>query len=92
MEAFPLLLAGHLGMTVRELGQRMDVDEYRRWLAFHRYVNPLGGEWRQTARIVTASLAPYCRARPPREDDFMPTEKLPMSQAEILAEFAKLKQ
>jgi hypothetical protein len=90
MEAFPLLLAGHLGMTVRELGQRMDVAEYKQWLALHRYVNPLGGEWRQTARIVTATLAPYCRSRPPREDDFIPIEKPAMSETQIMAELAKL--
>jgi hypothetical protein len=79
-------------MTVRELGQRMDVAEYRQWLAFHRYVNPLGGEWRQTARIVAATLAPHCgRGRPPREDDFMPTDKPPMTPEQIAAELSKLK-
>lgn len=92
MDAFPLLLAGHLGMTVRELGQRMDVAEYRQWLAFHRFVNPLGGEWRQTGRIVAAVLAPYCsRGRPPREDDFIPIQKPPMSAEQIAAELSKLK-
>ena len=92
MDAFPLILAGHLGMTERELGQRMDVAEYRRWLAFHMYVNPLGGEWRQTARIVAATLAPHCtRSRPPREDDFMPIHKPPMTAEEIAAELSKLK-
>lgn len=78
-------------MTERELGQRMDVAEYRRWLAFHRYVNPLGGEWRQTARIVAATLAPHVgRGKTPREDDFMPIERPPMTGAEIAAELAKL--
>ena len=92
MDAFPLVLAGHLGMTVRELGQRMDVAEYRQWLAFHRFVNPLGGEWRQTGRIVAAVLAPYCsRGRPPREDDFIPIQKPPMSAEQIAAELSKLK-
>lgn len=79
-------------MTLRELGQRMDVAEYRKWLAFHRFVNPLGGEWRQTAKVVTATLAPHCgKGKTPREDDFMPTEKLPMTGAQIAAELAKLK-
>ena len=64
LDAFPLLLAGHLGMTLRELGQRMDVAEYKKWLALHRFVNPLGGEWRQTARVVAATLAPALRTRP----------------------------
>jgi hypothetical protein len=79
-------------MTVRELSERMDLAEYKRWLAFHRYVNPLGGEWRQTARITAAVLAPHCgRGRTPKEDDFMPTEKPPMTAAQIAAELNKLK-
>jgi hypothetical protein len=78
-------------MTVRELGQRMDVAEYRQWLAFHRYVNPLGGEWRQTARLVAATLAPHCgKRRPPREEDFMPIDKPPMTAEQIAAELGKL--
>ncbi len=91
LDAFPLLLAGHLGMTLRELGQRMDVAEYKRWLAFHRFVNPLGGEWRQTARIVTATLAPHSNGRPPKEDDFMPIDRPPMTAEQIAAELSKLK-
>lgn len=78
-------------MTVRELGERMDVAEYRTWLAFHQYVNPLGGEWRQTARLIAAVLAPYCgRGRAPREDDFMPIAKPPMTGEQIAAELKKL--
>jgi len=78
-------------MTVRELGQRMDVAEYRRWLAFHRFVNPLGGEWRQAARIVAATLAPHCgRGKSPREEDFMPIERPPMTAEQIAAELSKL--
>lgn len=87
------MLAGHLGMTVRELGQRMDIGEYRQWLAFHRFVNPLGGEWRQTARIVAATLAPHCGVHNvPREDDYMPIERPPMTAAQISAELSKLGQ
>ena len=79
-------------MTVRELGQRMDVAEYRQWLALHRFVNPIGGEWRQTARIVAATLAPHCgKGRTPKEDDFMPIERPPMTADQIAAELAKLK-
>lgn len=78
-------------MTVRELGERMDVAEYKQWLALHRFVNPLGGEWRRTAKLTAAVLAPHCgRGRTPREDDFMPIEKPPMTAAEIAAELSKL--
>jgi len=69
----------------------MDVAEYKQWMAFHRFVNPLGGEWRQTARIVAATLAPYCgKKHPPREDDFMPIQKPPMTAEQIEAELSKL--
>jgi hypothetical protein len=78
-------------MTVRELGQRMDVAEYRRWLAFHRFVNPLGGEWRQAAKIIAAILAPYSKGRPPQEDTFMPIDRPPMTGDQIAAELSKLK-
>lgn len=77
---------------MRELGQRMDVAEYRMWLAFHRFVNPLGGEWRQTARLTAAVLATWGgKGRTPREDDFMPIEKPPMTADQIAAELSKLK-
>ena len=79
-------------MTVRELGQRMDVAEYRQWLAFHMYINPLGGEWRQTARLVAATLAPHSgRNRQPREEDFMPIARVPMTADQIESELQKLK-
>ena len=79
-------------MTVRDLGERMDLAEYKRWLAFHRYVNPLGGEWRQAARITAAVLAPHCgRGRTPKEDDFMPIDRPPMTAEQIAAELAKLR-
>lgn len=69
----------------------MDVAEYRQWLALHLYVNPIGGEWRQTARMIAATLAPHSeRGRPPQEDDFMPTKKPPMTAGQIAAELAKL--
>ena len=78
-------------MTLRELGHRMDVAEYKKWLALHRFVNPLGGEWRQTARVVAATLAPHCgRGRTPREDDFMPIERPPMTADQIEAELSRL--
>jgi hypothetical protein len=85
------LLAGTLGRTVEELGRTMSVDEFKGWLAIHRYVSPLDlGGWRQTGRIVAATLAPYSRGRPPKEEDFMPIEKPPMTGDQIAAELAKL--
>lgn len=86
------LLAGTLGRTVEELGRTMSVAEFKGWLAMHRYVSPLDlGGWRQTGRIVAATLAPYTKGRPPNEEDFMPIERPPMTGAQIAAELSKLK-
>ncbi|NBW16971.1 MAG: hypothetical protein EBR82_54245 [Caulobacteraceae bacterium] len=85
------LLAGTLGRTVEELRSTMSVAEYRGWLALHRFVCPLDlGGWRQTGRIVAATLAPHTRGRVPKEEDFMPIERPPMTGAEIAAELAKI--
>ncbi|NBW15369.1 MAG: hypothetical protein EBR82_45975 [Caulobacteraceae bacterium] len=83
-------LAGHLGKSIREVEQ-FDAHELREWLAFHRFVAPFGDEWRQTARTIVATLAPYSSGRALREEDYMPIEKPPMTGAEIAAELAKLK-
>ena len=46
---FLFRLAGHLGMTVRELGERMDSRELTEWMAFERYYHgTIGDEWWQT--------------------------------------------
>jgi len=86
------LLAGTLGRTVEELRATMSVAEYRGWLAMHRFVCPLDiGGWRQTGRIVAATLAPHVKGRVPKEEDFMPIERPPMTPAEIAAELSKIR-
>jgi len=51
----------------------MDSREFSTWLAFDRFFEPIGDEWRQTGLQVAASLAPYCpRGKTPRPEDFMP--------------------
>jgi len=73
---FAMRLAGHLGMTLGELFERMDSREFSRWIAFHTYYEPLGGEWEQTATLAAAILAPYCkRGQTPDPDEFVPTKK-----------------
>lgn len=84
-------LAGHLGMTLAELRDRMTIDEWKWWVAYHRFVSPFGDEWRRTARLIAAMLAPYSRGRAPKEEDFMPIEIPPMTAEEIAAELSKLK-
>jgi len=85
-----LKLAGHLGMTLEELYSKMSVDEMKLWVAYHRFVSPFGDEWRRTARLIAAMLAPYSKGRIPKEDDFMPIDTLPMTAEEIQAELSKL--
>lgn len=73
---FAMRLAGHLGMTLRELHSRMDSREFSMWLAMHTYYEPIGGEWQQTATIAAAVLAPYTRrGQTPDPEDFIPTQK-----------------
>jgi hypothetical protein len=84
-----LRLAGFLKKSIREVEQ-FDVDELREWMAFHRFVQPFGDEWRQTGRLAAAIVAPFNSGPPMREEDFMPLEKPPMTGAEIAAELAKI--
>lgn len=73
---FAMRLAGHLGMTLGELFERMDSREFSRWLAMHTYFEPIGGQWEQTATLAAAVLAPYCkRGQTPDPQDFIPIQK-----------------
>ena len=82
---FAMRLAGHLGMTLRELFQRMDSREFGMWLAKHTYFEPIGGEWEQTCTLAAAMLAPYCRRGDvPEPDDFIPIlKKKPQHKTQI---------
>jgi hypothetical protein len=59
MRRFLFRLAGHLGMTVRELSRRMDSQELSEWVAFTRYYHALPDPWQQTGLLTSAVLAPY---------------------------------
>lgn len=73
---FAMRLAGHLGMTLGELFERMDSREFSRWLAVHQFYEPIGGEWQQTATLAAAVLAPYCRrGQTPDPEDFIPVRR-----------------
>lgn len=79
-------------MTVGELFTRMDSREFAYWQAYHRYYEPIGGEWEQTGLAVAATLAPYCpRGRTPKPRDFIPTEKPPQHRLQIEEEFEKIR-
>ena len=78
-------------MTVRQISETMDSREFSEWKAFSRFFEPFGDEWRQSALIMCAALAPYCRRdKIPKPDDFMPVQLPPQSQAEIRAEMKKI--
>lgn len=87
---FLFRLAGFLKMTVRELGERMLVDEFREWMAFDRYLEPFGREWEQTGTLAALAIAPHVKGRTPKPEDFMPIARTPMTAAEIAAELSKL--
>jgi len=89
---FLFRLAGHLGMTVGELEDRMTSAELAEWMALDMYHQPLPNPWYQTGVLASATLAPHCgRGKAPKAEDFMPRARLPQSPEQMLAELAKLK-
>lgn len=68
-------LAGHLGMTVGELGQRMSSRELSEWMAYDA-IEPIGNHWQQTgmvaATVANVNRDPKKRANPFQPEDFMP--------------------
>lgn len=84
-------LAGHLKMTVAELGQRMDSREFAEWVAFDRHFEAIPDPWRQTARLASATLAPHCKkGRSPKEDDLIPIEPPPQHPEQIRMQVEEL--
>jgi len=89
---FLFRLAGHLGMTVDELCDRMTAAELSEWMALDMYHQPLPNPWYQTGVIASAALAPHCgRGKAPKAEDFVPRARLPQSPEQMMAELAKLK-
>jgi hypothetical protein len=87
------MLAGHLGMTVGELEQRMDSRELSEWLAFARYFQPLDNSWAQTGVLASAVLAPHSRrGHMPKPADFIPTDSPPQHKTQMLDVLAQMKQ
>lgn len=84
-------LAGHLKMTVRELGERMDSRELSEWIAYTRHFEPLPDSWRQAGMLASMILAPHCeRGRAPKAADFVPIEPPPQHPDQIREEVQKL--
>jgi hypothetical protein len=86
-------LAGFLGMTVKQLMRDMDSRELSEWMAYHRFYSPLPDTWRETGLLASAALAPYCpRGKTPKAEDFVPIEKAPQHDLQLLEQLEGLKQ
>jgi hypothetical protein len=86
-------LAGHLKMTVGEIERRMSAVEFAEWLAYTRYFEALPDSWRETGLLASAVLAPYsAKGRTPKADDFVPIEKPPQHQDQMIDQLRQLKQ
>jgi len=84
-------LAGHLKMKLEDILTTMSSREFSFWLAYHRYYEPIGGEWERAGLVVSASLAPYCpRGSTPKPRDFIPTLKPPQHPLQMLEELQKV--
>ena len=80
-------------MTVGELGQRMDSRELSEWIAYIRHFEAIPDPWRQTAKLVTAVLAPHCRRGAMlREEDYIPLESPPQHPEQMRLEIERLRQ
>lgn len=85
-------LAGHLKKTVAEI-EKMSAREFAEWLAFTRYFEALPDSWRETGLLASAMLAPHCeRGKAPKADDFIPIEKPPQHQQQMLEQIKQLQQ
>ena len=86
-------LAGFLKMRLEDLFENMSSREFAYWQAYHRYYEPVGGEWHQTGLVASAVLAPYCpRGSTPKPKDFIPVMKPPQHPIQMLEELARIKQ
>ncbi len=74
--AFYFRLAGHLGMTVRELLSRIDSREITEWIVYERAHGPLGDRrLDHIGAMITAAIVNANRGKgpPKRVEDFLPS-------------------
>jgi hypothetical protein len=89
---FLFALAGHLGMTVQDIEQRMDSRELAEWICYARFYRPLNDSWKQMGILASAALAPYSkRGMAPKPDDFIPLEQPPQHRTQINDALSRLK-
>lgn len=65
------------GRPVAQLQQEIDSQHFTELLAYDRYIEPFGGEWRQVGMLaaVVAGLA-SSKGKRPTPEDFMPLLKV----------------
>lgn len=92
---FALLLAGHLGMTLGELGERMTAREFDLWWAYHRS-HPIG-DLRDDLRtgILASTVANFSGktlkpGKTMNPSDFMPTEAKPPEEPDPMEYFGAM--
>jgi hypothetical protein len=69
----------------------MDSQEFSEWIAMHQYYNPLPDPWKETSLVVAATLAPHSpKGRTPKADEFVPVQKPPQHESQMLAELQRL--
>jgi hypothetical protein len=89
-----MVLCGHLGMTLGELGQRMSAQEFALWCARHAQV-PIG-EVRDDlntgilAAQVTNMAGKILKGKPTSASDFMPSLNRPNDEPDPLEFFGKM--
>jgi hypothetical protein len=88
MLRFKHRLALALRRSVAEI-DRLDVHELRDWIAYHRFIEPIGGESRWFARLILAVRAPWSKVTV-TEDELLGVESLPMTGNEINSVLARL--
>jgi hypothetical protein len=59
------------------LQRELDSQEFAELLAYDRYIEPIGGHWRQAATIAATVAAGYTtKGKRPQVEDFIPTLKI----------------
>ena len=80
-------------MTVGELERRMSATELAEWMAYTRYFEAIPDSWAETGLLASAILAPYSpKGKTPRASDFIPTEKPPQHQQQMVDQIKQLQQ
>lgn len=70
----------------------MSMRELAEWMAYTRYFEALPNPWQQTGLIVSSLLAPYVgKNDPPKPSDFVPIEKPPQHENQIIDVLQQLK-